>query len=57
MNTNAVRQVVTLIAVVATVVVNLLANALPINGQTTAEISDRFPVFLCRRGTFFPSGG
>lgn len=57
MNTNAVRQVVTLIAVVATVVVNLLANALPINGQTTAEISDRFPVFFVPAGYVFSIWG
>ncbi|HJX40631.1 MAG TPA: hypothetical protein VJ345_04130 [Anaerolineales bacterium] len=34
------------ISVFATLVVNGLANALPINGQTTGEISDRFAVLF-----------
>ncbi len=34
------------LSVLATLVVNGLANALPINGQTTGEISNRFPVLF-----------
>jgi hypothetical protein len=40
------RQVVTVAAFVATVTVNGLANALPINGLTTGEVSDRLPVLV-----------
>lgn len=34
------------LSVLATITVNGLANALPINGQTTGEISNRFEVFF-----------
>lgn len=40
------RQLVNLAAYVITVVFNGLAVALPLNGLTTAEISDRFPVLI-----------
>jgi translocator protein len=40
------RQVVTLATYVVTVVINGLAVALPLNGLTTAQISDRFPVLV-----------
>lgn len=35
-----------ILSVLATITVNGLANALPINGQTTGEISNRFEVFF-----------
>jgi translocator protein len=47
------RQVVTIIAFVATVAVNSLANILPINGNTTAQVSDRFPVLVVPAGYVF----
>ena len=40
------RQITNVIAYVSTVVVNGLAVALPLNGLSTAEISDRFPVLV-----------
>jgi benzodiazapine receptor len=40
------RQVVNIATYVVTVVINGLAVALPLNGLTTAEISDRFPVLV-----------
>jgi translocator protein len=40
------RQAVTVLAYLATVAVNGLAVLLPLNGLTTAEISDRFPVLV-----------
>lgn len=46
MNKDSLRQAVNTITFFATVVVNGLANALPLNGQTTAQISDRFPVYF-----------
>ena len=42
-----------MLATVVTVTVNVLANALPINGQRTGEISDRFPVFFVPAGYVF----
>lgn len=47
------RQIITVITFLATVAVNAAANALPINGQRTAEISDRFQVFVVPAGYVF----
>ncbi len=41
MNRDVLRQMVVVIATIATVFMNGLANALPLNGQTTGEISAR----------------
>lgn len=46
MDTDRRRQLVNLIVFAVTVVVNGLAVALPLNGQTTGEISDLFPVLV-----------
>lgn len=46
MNKDITRQVVTVITFIITIVVNVLSTALPLNGQTPAEISDRFPVLV-----------
>lgn len=48
---------VNLVAVIATVVVNGLANALPINGQGTGEISDSFQVYFVPAGYVFSIWG
>jgi cell division protein FtsW (lipid II flippase) len=40
------RQIVNVVAYVATVVANGAAVALPLNGNSTAELSDRFPVLI-----------
>jgi hypothetical protein len=42
---------------VATITVNILANALPINGQGTGEISDRFLVYFVPAGYVFAIWG
>jgi benzodiazapine receptor len=57
MKKDIVRQAVNLLATVATIVVNGLANALPINGQTTGEISDRFRVYFVPAGYVFSIWG
>ena len=57
MNRDTVRQVLVFVAVVATIVVNGLASALPINGQTTGEISDSFDVFFVPAGYVFSIWG
>ncbi len=51
------RQVIVLIALLGMIAVNFLANALPINSQTTAEISDRFEVFFVPAGYVFSIWG
>ncbi len=51
------RQALTLIATLATITVNGLANALPINGQATGAISDRFEVFFTPAGYVFSIWG
>jgi len=45
--------ILVLLTVLATLTVNVLANALPINGQTTGEISDRFAVLFTPAGYVF----
>ncbi len=58
MKTNDIfRQWVNLIAVILTIVINLLANALPLNGQSTGEISDRFLVYFVPAGYVFSIWG
>ena len=51
------RQVINLLAVVATIVVNGLANALPLNGHLTGEISDLFKVYFVPVGYVFSIWG
>jgi hypothetical protein len=51
------RQVSVIITVTATLVVNGLANALPLNGQNTGEISDRFHVYFVPAGYVFSIWG
>jgi hypothetical protein len=46
MDRDLTRQIATVVAYVATVVVNGLAVTLPLNGNTTAELSDRFQVLV-----------
>lgn len=51
------KRYVTLFWVIATIAMNGLANALPINGQQTGEISDRFEVFFTPAGYVFSIWG
>lgn len=57
MSKDTLRQAINVLAVVATIVVNGLANALPLNGQTTGEISDRFDVYFVPAGYVFSIWG
>jgi hypothetical protein len=52
-----VRQTVNVLALLGTVVANGLANALPLNGQATGEISDRFDVYFVPAGYVFSIWG
>jgi benzodiazapine receptor len=51
------RQILTVVAVVATIVVNALANILPFNGQQTGAISDRFAIYFVPAGYVFSIWG
>jgi len=51
------RQIINIIALSATIIVNNLANSLPLNGQTTGEISDRFPIYFVPEGYVFSIWG
>jgi hypothetical protein len=57
MNKDRVRQIINVIALLATIVANGLANALPLNGLTTGEISDRFEVYFVPAGYVFSIWG
>jgi hypothetical protein len=46
MRADRVRQATNVFAFIVTLVMNALANILPLNGQTTGEISNRFPVLF-----------
>ena len=51
------RQSSVVAAVAVTIAINALANALPLNGQTTGAISDRFPVYFVPAGYVFSIWG
>ena len=57
MNKDTLRQILVVLAVVATIVMNFLANLIPLNGQNTGEISDRFKVFFVPAGYVFSIWG
>jgi benzodiazapine receptor len=57
MKKDTLRQVVNVLAVVVTIAINGLANALPLNGQTTGAISDRFQVYFVPAGYVFSIWG
>jgi len=51
------RQITNLVTVIIALVVNILATSLPLNGQNTAEISDRFQVYFVPAGYVFSIWG
>ncbi|MFW5913887.1 MAG: tryptophan-rich sensory protein [Bacillota bacterium] len=57
MKKDTTRQAVNVVALIAVIAVNALANALPLNGQTTGEISDRFDVYFVPAGYVFSIWG
>ena len=54
---DTVRQILVIISVIATIIVNTLANTLPLNGLNTGEISDRFQVYFVPAGYVFSIWG
>lgn len=47
------RQITNLITIIIALTVNILASVLPLNGQNTGEISDRFKVYFVPAGYVF----
>jgi len=54
---DTLRQVAVIVTVLITLVVNGLANALPLNGLNTGQISDRFNVYFVPAGYVFSIWG
>ena len=46
MNKDQLRQLVVLVAILGNIIVTILANVLPFNGQTTSEITSKYLTFL-----------
>ena len=53
MSKDTQRQFANLLSVLIALTVNILASALPLNGQNTGEISDRFQVYFVPAGYVF----
>lgn len=54
---DTLRQITNLVTVIIALMVNILATALPLNGQNTGEISDRFQVYFVPAGYVFSIWG
>jgi len=50
-------QIITVLVTVVTITINILANALPLNGLNTGEISDRFDILFVPAGYVFSIWG
>jgi len=55
--TDKLRQFVVILSILITIMVNGLANALPINGMNTGQISDQFEVYFVPAGYVFSIWG
>lgn len=51
------RQITVILTILTTLVINTLANALPLNGLNTGQISDRFQVYFVPAGYVFSIWG
>ncbi len=51
------KRIIMIVSLVFTLTVNALANALPINGLTTGDVSDRYPVLFVPAGYVFSIWG
>jgi hypothetical protein len=54
---DTIRQYANLFSVILALAVNILASTLPLNGQNTGEISDRFQVYFVPAGYVFAIWG
>jgi benzodiazapine receptor len=57
MNKDSLRQVAVILGILAVITINILANALPLNGLDTGEISDRFDIYFVPAGYVFSIWG
>ena len=57
MNRDTARQLVNVVATVLMIAVNILATTLPLNGQDTGAISDRFAIYFVPAGYVFSIWG
>ncbi|HEX5942236.1 MAG TPA: tryptophan-rich sensory protein, partial [Anaerolineales bacterium] len=57
MSKDTIRQIANLLSVILALTVNILASTLPLNGQNTGEISDRFQVYFVPAGYVFSIWG
>ncbi len=57
MSKDTVRQYANLLSVILALTINILASAVPLNGQNTGEISDRFQVYFVPAGYVFAIWG
>jgi benzodiazapine receptor len=57
MTKDTLRQLANVVSVVLALTVNILASALPLNGQNTGAISDRFQVYFVPAGYVFAIWG
>jgi hypothetical protein len=57
MSKDSLRQLANIFSVGLALVVNILASTLPLNGQNTGEISDRFKVYFVPAGYVFAIWG
>lgn len=57
MSKDTLRQITNALSVLAALTVNVLASVLPLNGQNTGEISDRFQVYFVPAGYVFSIWG
>jgi benzodiazapine receptor len=57
MSKDRLRQLADALSVILALTVNILANALPLNGQNTGEISNRFRVYFVPAGYVFAIWG
>ena len=53
MNKDIIRQMSVVVALIITIVVNVMSNALPFNGLTAPEIADSFEVYFVPAGYVF----
>src|SRR5512136_1858730 len=54
---NTIRQIAVVVVIMATITINILANALPINGLNTGQVSDSFKVYFVPAGYVFSIWG
>src|SRR5689334_19429127 len=57
MSKDTTRQYANLLSVIFALTINILASVLPLNGQNTGEISDRFQVYFVPAGYVFAIWG